>query len=101
MKIGDGLKKIFQTVMESWHEDITKTTKMGENQDDEESWGLEGGYSLDRGVSRHSIDFHEGNLGEIIWMTVKENRKKSGKTLMGGITGVQHCLGDLQQGFAK
>jgi hypothetical protein len=35
---------------------------MGENQDDEESWGLEGGYSSDRGVS--SIDFHKGNLEE-------------------------------------
>jgi hypothetical protein len=58
IKIGDGLKKTFQTVMGSWREDITKTTKMGENQDDEESWGLEGGYSLDRGISRHSIDFH-------------------------------------------
>ncbi len=32
--------------------------------DDEETWGLEGGYSLDRGVSRHSIDFHRGELGE-------------------------------------
>jgi hypothetical protein len=37
---------------------------MGEKQDDEETWGLEGGYSLDRGVSRHSIDFHRGKLGE-------------------------------------
>jgi hypothetical protein len=62
--IGDGLKKTFQTVMGSWRENITKTTKMGENQDDEKSWGLEGGYSLDRGVSRHSIDFHKGKLGE-------------------------------------
>ncbi len=37
---------------------------MGEKQDDEETWGLEGGYSLDRGLSRHSIDFHSGKLGE-------------------------------------
>ena len=37
---------------------------MGEKQDDEEMWGLEGGYSLDRGVSRHSIDFYRGKLGE-------------------------------------
>ncbi len=37
---------------------------MGEKQDDEETWGLEGGYSSDRGVSRHSIDFYRGKLGE-------------------------------------
>ncbi len=29
--------------MGSRHEDIKKTTKMEENQDDEESWGFEGG----------------------------------------------------------
>jgi hypothetical protein len=27
-------------------------------------WGLEGGYSSDRGLSRHSLDFHSGKLGE-------------------------------------
>jgi hypothetical protein len=37
---------------------------MGEKQDDEETWGLEGGYSSDRGLSRHSLDFHSGKLGE-------------------------------------
>ena len=65
MKIGDGSKKTFQTVMGSWREDISQTSNMGGNQDDEETWGLEGGYSLDRGLSRHSIDFHSGKLGEI------------------------------------
>jgi hypothetical protein len=64
IKIGDGSKKTFQTVMGSWHEDISQTLKMGERQDDEETWGLKGRYSLDRGISRHSIDFHEGKLGE-------------------------------------
>jgi hypothetical protein len=62
MKIGNGSKKTFQKVMESWCEDISQTSKMGETQDDEETWGLEGGYSLDRGISRHSIDFHKGKL---------------------------------------
>jgi hypothetical protein len=37
---------------------------MGEKQDDEETWGLEGGYSSDRGLSRQSLDFHSGKLGE-------------------------------------
>jgi hypothetical protein len=50
--------------MGSWREDISQTSKMGEKQDDEDTWGLEGGYSLNRGVSRHSLDFHSGKLGE-------------------------------------
>jgi hypothetical protein len=37
---------------------------MGEKQDDEETWGLKGVCSLDRGLSRHSINFHSGKLGE-------------------------------------
>jgi hypothetical protein len=64
IKIEDGSKKTFQTVMGSWHEDVLQPLKMGEKQDDEKTWGLEGGYSLDRGVSRHSIDFHRGKLGK-------------------------------------
>ena len=50
--------------MESWREDSSQTLKMGEKQDDEETWGLEGGYSSDRGHSRHSLDYHSGELGE-------------------------------------
>jgi hypothetical protein len=37
---------------------------MGETQDDEETWGLEGGYSSDRGISSHSLDYHSGKLRE-------------------------------------
>jgi hypothetical protein len=37
---------------------------MGEKQDDTETWGLEGGYSSDRGRSRHSLDYQSGKLGE-------------------------------------
>jgi hypothetical protein len=36
---------------------------MGEKQDDEETWGLEGGYSSDRGRSIRSLDLHSGKLG--------------------------------------
>ncbi len=64
INIGDGSKKTFQTVMGSWHEDFSQTSKMGEKQDDEVTWGLEGGYSSDKGLSRHSLDFHSGKLGE-------------------------------------
>jgi hypothetical protein len=37
---------------------------MGEKQDDEEMWGLEGGFSSDRGLRSHSLDFHSGKLRE-------------------------------------
>ncbi len=37
---------------------------MGEEQGDEESWGFEGGYSSDRGCSRHSLDWQSGKLRE-------------------------------------
>ncbi len=50
--------------MGTWHEDSSQTSKMGEKQDDEETWGLEGGYSSDRVRSRHSLDYHSGKLGE-------------------------------------
>ncbi len=63
-KIGDGSKNTFQTDIRSWCEDISQTSKMGEKQDDKEMWELEGGYSSDRGLSRHSLDFHSGKLGE-------------------------------------
>jgi hypothetical protein len=39
--------------------------------------------------------------GKILQMRVKENRKKKGKTLMGRMKRVHHCLQDQQQGFAK
>jgi hypothetical protein len=64
IKIGDGLKKTFQTVMGTWRDDSSQTLKMWEKQDDEETWGLEGGYSSDKGLSRHSLDYHSGKLEE-------------------------------------
>jgi hypothetical protein len=46
IKNGGGLKKAFKTFTGTWHEDSSQTLKMGEKQDDEETWGLEGGYYL-------------------------------------------------------
>ncbi len=40
IKIGDGLKKTFQTIMGSWREDISQNLKMREKQDVKETWGL-------------------------------------------------------------
>jgi hypothetical protein len=52
MKIGDGSKETFKTVMGTWGEDSSRNLKMGEEQDDaEQSWGFEGVYSSDRGSS--------------------------------------------------
>ncbi len=64
IKIGDGSKKTFHTVMGSWRDDFSQISKMGEKQDDEETWGLEGGSSSHKGLSRHSQDFHSGKLRE-------------------------------------
>ncbi len=64
IKNGDGLKKTFKTIMGMWHEDSSRNLKMGEEQDDEETWGLVGGYSSDRGHSRHSLDWQSGKLRE-------------------------------------
>ncbi len=64
IKIKDGSKKTFKTGMGTWREDSSQTSKMGEKQDDEVTWGLEGGYSSDRGCSRHSLDYCSGKLRE-------------------------------------
>ncbi len=39
-----------------WREDSSHNSKMAEEQDDEESWGFEDGYSSDNGQSRHCLD---------------------------------------------
>ncbi len=77
--IGDGLKKSFQTVMGTWREDSSQTLKMGENQDDEETWGLEGGYSSDRGHSRHSLDYHSGKLEDNLSAESVGEREEEGE----------------------
>ncbi len=56
--------KTLKTVIGMWHEDSSRNSKIGEEQDDEESWGFEGGYSSDRGRSRHSLDWQSGKLRE-------------------------------------
>ncbi len=64
IKIGDGSTKTFKTALGTWHENSSQTSKKGEKQDDEETWRLKGGYSSDRGHSRHSLNLHSGKLGE-------------------------------------
>jgi hypothetical protein len=78
-KIGDGSKKTFKTVMGTWCEDSSQTSKMGKKQDDEETWGLEGGYSSDRGRSRHSLDWHSGKLRKKLSAESKAEDEEAGK----------------------
>ncbi len=91
IKIGDGSKKTFKTVMAMWREDTSQNLKKGESQDDEESWGFQGGYSSDRGHSRHSLTKMVSS-GKINQVRVKKKRKEMGMTLMGTIKGVHQCL---------
>jgi hypothetical protein len=65
--------------MGSWREDVSQPLKMGEKQDDDKTWGLEGGNSSDRGVSRHSIDSHRGKLGENSSDESEEEQEEEGE----------------------
>ncbi len=60
----DQRKHSKQLTMGSWREDSLQTLKMVEKQDDEETWGLEGGYSSDRGLSRHGENSSNESDGE-------------------------------------
>ncbi len=70
--------------MGSWREDYLQTLKMGEKQDDEETQGLEGGYSSDRGLSRHNLDFYSGKLGENLSDESEGEQEKEGEDSDGG-----------------
>jgi hypothetical protein len=55
---------MIKAVMGTWREDCSHNSKMGEEKDDEESWGFKGGYSSGRGHSRHGLDWQHGKLRE-------------------------------------
>ncbi len=78
IKIGDGSRKVFKTVMATWHEDTLHNLKKGESHDDEESWGFEGGYSSDRGCSRHSLDWQNSKLQENTLCESEEEQEGNG-----------------------
>ncbi len=52
---------------------------MGEKQDDEETWGLQGGYSSDRGCGRHRLDYHSGKLVENLSAESEGEDEKEGE----------------------
>ncbi len=56
MTVGDGTKKTFHYVMATWYDEETpESKKKNHDSEDEEGFGVGGGYSSDRGCSRHSI----------------------------------------------
>jgi hypothetical protein len=93
IKIVDGSKKTFQTVMGSWCEDFSQTLKMAEKQDD--------GYSSDRGLSRHSLGYHIGKLGKNSADESEGEQEEEGEDSDGRMKGVHHCLREQKRGFAK
>jgi hypothetical protein len=101
MKIGDESKKTFQTVMGSWCEDILQTLKMGEKQDDEETWGLEGGYSSDKGLSRHSLDFYSGKFGENLSNESEGEQEEEGEDSDGENERSQQMFAGAKVGISK
>jgi hypothetical protein len=93
IKIGDGSKKTFQTVMGTYREDNSQTLKMGGD--------LKVGIHLIRDLVDIVYIIIMVSLGKICQLRVKENRKKKGKTLMGRMKGVHHCLREQKQGVVK
>ncbi len=84
IKIDDGSKKTFKTVMGMWREDSLCNLNMEEEQDDEESWGFEGGYSSDRGHSRHGLDLQSNKLRENLSAESEGGDEGEGDTSDGG-----------------
>jgi hypothetical protein len=82
-------------------EDFSQTLKMGEKQDDEEMWRLEGGYSSDRGLSRHSLDFHSGKLGENLSDESEGEQEKEGEDSDGENERSPPLFGGAKAGICK
>jgi hypothetical protein len=69
----------FQEDIQNSYGNMALSSKMGEKQDDEETWGLEGGHSSDRGHSRHSLDYHSGKLGENLSAEIEGEDEEEGE----------------------
>jgi hypothetical protein len=59
--VGDGTTKTFRAVMATLYEETPQSKKRNESEN-EEGFGLEGGYSLVRGRSKHSLAWRKGTL---------------------------------------
>jgi hypothetical protein len=101
IKIRNGSKETFKTVMGTWHEGSSQTFKMGDKQDDDKTWGLEGGYSSDRGHSRHSLDYHNGKLGENLSPESKGEEEEEGEDSDGEIERSPPLFAGAKAGSSK
>ncbi len=63
MTVGDGTKKTFHYVMAMWYDEETPESRKTNH--DNEGFGVGGGYSSDRGHSRHSIAWQSGKLRDV------------------------------------
>jgi hypothetical protein len=82
--VGDGSKKTFHYIMGSWYDEETPESKekIDESEDDD-TFGNDGGYSSDRGRSRHSGAWKAGQLRDKIMKGGKrgENQKHSDESV--------------------
>jgi hypothetical protein len=63
IKVGDGTRKTFHYVLATWYDEETPELKeTNANSEDEDGFVIGGGYSSDRGRSRHSIAWQRGQL---------------------------------------
>ena len=66
MTVGDRTKKTFHYVMATWYDEETpESKKTNHDSEDEEGFEVGGGYSSDRGCSRHSIAWQRGKLRDV------------------------------------
>ena len=63
IKVVDGMRKTFHYVMATWYDEETpESKKTNDESEDKDGFGIGGGYSSDRGRSRHSIAWQRGQL---------------------------------------
>jgi hypothetical protein len=74
---------------------------MGEKQDDEETWELDSGYSSDRGLSRHSLYYNSGKLGENLSDESEGEQEEEGEDSDWRMKGVHHCFAGANAGRSK
>ena len=63
IKVGDGTRKTYHYIMGTWYEKETpEFNDTNDESEDEDGYGIGGGYSSDRGRSRHSVAWRRGQL---------------------------------------
>ena len=82
--VGDGSKKTFLYIMGSWYdEENPESNEKIDKSEDDDTFGNDGGYSSDRGRSRHSVAWLTGQLREKSMKGGKrvENQKHSDESV--------------------